>query len=32
MKKIVQIILGIIALGFLVVIIKDNFFTDSNTK
>ncbi|MBP2619650.1 tetratricopeptide repeat protein [Chryseobacterium jejuense] len=32
MKKILQIILGVIALGFLIVIIKDNFFTDSNTK
>ncbi|MFZ4930960.1 hypothetical protein [Chryseobacterium sp. Mn2064] len=32
MKKILQIILGVIALGFLIVIIKDNFFTDANTK
>lgn len=32
MKKILQIIVGFIALGFLIVIIKNNFFTDSNTK
>ncbi|NIF07521.1 tetratricopeptide repeat protein [Chryseobacterium sp. Tr-659] len=31
-KKIIQIIIGVIALGFLIVIIKDNFFTDANTK
>ena len=32
MRKVLQIIIGLIALGFLIVIIKDNLFTDSDTK
>jgi|GEM_PF-895868 len=32
MKKTIQIIIGIIAFAFLIVIIKKNFFTDDNTQ
>jgi len=32
MKKTLSIILGLFALAFLIVIIKNNFFTDSNTE
>jgi len=32
MKKVLQIIVGLIALGFLIVIIKNNFFTSADTK
>lgn len=32
MKKLFTIILGIIALGFLIIIVKNNFFTSADTK
>ncbi|MDQ1097215.1 MULTISPECIES: tetratricopeptide repeat protein [Chryseobacterium] len=32
MKKVIQIIIGLIALGFLIVIIKNNFFISADTK
>ncbi|WP_292008626.1 tetratricopeptide repeat protein [Chryseobacterium sp.] len=32
MKKTLQIILGLIALGFLIIIVKENFFTSAETK
>ena len=32
MKKVLQIIIGLVALGFLIVIVKNNFFTSADTK